>query len=101
MLTRGYLPTAYSSLQPSQVTAKGVVRSETVNGIPQTWAIARPVSAPSADGAPLYLGVSPLQNAPANRLIRAGAPTLGMNPPKLEMDPTDFRTWQRQYYFGP
>jgi hypothetical protein len=99
MMTRWHFAPAYSATQPKQMTAVGTIRSETIDGIPQTWAISRPVSSPQPVGAPHYLGTSKAQRAPGSYVQRSGAPSLKMNLPKLEMDPSDSRTWQRTYLF--
>lgn len=99
MLTRGNVAPAYSSTQPTRVNTNGVVRVNEYNRIPQTWAIARPGSSPLAQGAPLYLGMLPASYPPGNFVYRGGTPTLGMIQPRLEMDPSDIKTWQRPYQF--
>lgn len=99
MLTRGHFSPAYSSQKPAPVVSPGVVKVESHKGIPQTWAVARPSSSPSPHGAPLYLGLSPWQYAPRNELVRGTGFELGMSKPKLEADPSDSTTWQRQYRF--
>jgi hypothetical protein len=59
--------------------------------------IARPNSSPSPNGAPFYLGAA--YSNPAYELIRGGTTRLIPSSPKLEMDPTDPTTYQREYRF--
>lgn len=64
-------------------------------------AIARPNSSPSPDGAPFYVN-GPMgtgSSCPNGPLLRGGVASFGPAVPDLEMDPSDPKTWQRQYRF--
>src|SRR5262245_11915667 len=98
MLTRGEIYHQYYPAPVQQINMPGSVRVTTGSGpqkdIIQTWAIARPSSAPMSNGAPFYVnGYSP------NLLIGGGIMPLRMSRPRVEMDPSDSSTWQREYRF--
>ncbi len=81
-----YTPAGY---EPQEST--GYVRQSTVNNISTTWAIARPVNAPM-----------PKYNPPAQiERSQDGIDTFNFTPlrPRVQMDPSDSGTWQRQYRF--
>lgn len=82
MPNHAYVPAAYA---PS--VAPGTIKVVNVNGVQTTWAIARPVSAPT-----------PKYNPPAPISRGSG---LGFSPakPNVEMDPSNQQTWQRPYRF--
>lgn len=77
-----YVPATYAP----QVQ-QGTIKVVSVNGVENTWAIARPVSAPT-----------PKYNPPASISRGSG---VGFSPgkPNVEMDPSNQQTWQRQYRF--
>lgn len=98
MITRGDIWHAYFPLPPKvDGGSVGVVRTETVNNVLQTWAIARPTGGYASDGAPLYLAGHARPNGP---LVRGGVMPLTPAKPNVEMDPSNPQTWQRQYYFS-
>lgn len=65
----------------------GAMRSNTINGIVQTWAVSRPSAAPT----PKYSPPPPVSRGSG----------VGFSPaqPNVEMDPSNPQTWQRQYRF--
>lgn len=77
----------YTASQWGPRMVAGAVRTEVVNGIPQSWAVSRPVAAP----APQY--------SPPVGLWRPGSIGLTMPRPNKMMDPSDQSTWQREYRF--
>ncbi len=94
MYTRDSLPRNYTVYNPERVLVPGFARVAMHKNIPQTWAIVRPGSAPDANGAPFYIsGYRP------NQMLRSGALDITPAKPRLEMDPSDPQTWQRQYIF--
>lgn len=96
MLTRKHVFHTSAPVQPAQVVVPGIVRTERVNNITQTWAVSRPMSSPSpAGGAPFYLGMA----TPPNILVHGGALNVIPARPRVEMDPSDSDTWQREYRF--
>lgn len=87
MLTRSmdshrYYPSPYST-----TLYQGAIRQTTVNGIPTTWAVARPVASPRSPviGPSSFQYGSGLSFSPAQ--------------PNVEMDPSNQQTWQRPYRF--
>lgn len=82
MDTHQYVPAPY----PPTVS-QGIIKTVKVNGVDTTWAIARPVSAPT-----------PKYNPPASISRGSG---VGFSPgkPNVEMDPSNQQTWQRPYRF--
>lgn len=81
-----YRPAGY----PMQ-DSPGFIRQSTVNNIMQTWAVARPVNAPT-----------PIYNPPAQvPRSQDGVDEFAFTPPvyRVEMDPKNPETWQRQYRF--
>lgn len=83
MPTHQYVPARYAP----QVH-QGTIKVVSVKGVQNTWAISRPVSAPT-----------PSYNPPASILHGSG---VGFSPskPNVEMDPSNQQTWQRQYRFS-
>jgi hypothetical protein len=94
MLTRGPVTHAYAPMPVGRETSPGIVKVSVVQGIAQSWAIARPGSSPTMSGAPWYMAPHP-----RNVLYQAGA--FPLTPPRYrrEMDPSDKSTWQRSYQF--
>lgn len=97
MLTRGTVEHAYRPSPYATTVANGVIKQTVTRGVTQTWAIARPVSAP-------YDGMAHPMNVVENQqqngeFIRGGALGLSPNRPRLMMDPTNPGTWQRAYRF--
>ena len=82
MNTFRYLPPDWKP-----VAVPGAVKTVVVNNVPTSWAIARPVSAPSP------------QYSPPVGLWRPENMSLAPRKPKVMMDPSDQSTWQRQYRF--
>lgn len=95
-LTREFPFHAYFPLPVGQTTIPGVIKVATANNIEQTWAIARPVSAPDSGGAPYYIAQNLI---PQGGLVRGGAMPLTPSQPNLEADPSNPTTWQRAYVF--
>ena len=78
----------YGAPYQKPIEIPGAIRTEVVNNVAQSLAIARPISAP----APKY--------SPPVGLWRPATPmTLSPSQPNLMMDPSDPTTWQRQYRF--
>lgn len=98
MFTRGSVRRYHDVPAVPRVNVPGYMRQETVNGIQQTWAIARPNSSPGAMGGPVTVR-GPGMLARPGALQRGGIMPLTPAKPKLEMDPSDPSTWQRQYSF--
>lgn len=77
----------YTAQQWSTLDRAGAVRTTIVNNVATSWAIARPVSAPTP------------QYSPPVGLWRPPGMALTPSAPKVMMDPSDESTWQRQYRF--
>lgn len=82
----------YHQYQPAlydMVSSPGFVREATVNKVSTTWAIARPTGSPA----------SPPYSPPAQLARKDEFP---FTPPqyRVQMDPSDPSTWQRQYKFS-
>lgn len=100
--TRGSLTHAYYPAPATTVRLPGAVKvsmrdtnsNPWQKGIPQIWPIARPVTAPSASGAPFYLSGDTTYTIARGGTMRFVPPY-----PNREMDPTDPNTWQRPYRF--
>lgn len=100
MLTRGHFAHAYTSRKPAHHIGAGTVKVKEVNGIPQTWAISRPSASPASDySAPLYLSPSTVSPPRQNSVLRGGTFGLALPGMRVEMDPSDVTTWQRNYRF--
>lgn len=86
-MTRAMNDHQYTPADYTPVIRPGAIRTVPVNGVVTTWAVARPVVAPT-----------PLYSAPAS--IQRGS-GVGFSPgrPVVEMDPSNPQTWQRQYRF--
>lgn len=97
MITRGYVSHAYSPVPVVPVNRDGAVRIARVNGITQTWAIARPSSGPHPVGAPFYVNE---WATPTNVIFYGNTPQFSPARPKIQMDPSDPSTWQREYRFS-
>lgn len=97
MFTRGLVSHQYSPTPLVQVQSPGFLRVSQANGVTQTWAISRPVSAPH-DGLapPLHVVENTRQNG---ALQRGGMVALAPARPRVQMDPSDHDTWQREYRF--
>ncbi|SRR6266478_3852453 len=95
MLTRGEVAHQYHPrpVQP-YVSSNGAIRIAVIDNIVQTWAITRPVTAPTSNGAPFYF-----QGYPNYSLSRGGVMPLTPSRPRVEMDPSVKSTWQREYRF--
>lgn len=87
MMTRRMDDHQYTPAPYTPATAPGAIRVVPVNGVVTTWAIARPVAAPT-----------PAYSPPASVQRGSG---VGFSPakPNVEMDPSNSQTWQRQYRF--
>src|SRR4029077_7530357 len=99
-ITRRFgFPRLWGTHYPYADNKAGMIRVKVVDGIPHTWAIARPGGMYTPNGAPHYLAVPDQNRGLQNQIVRSGAPTLGLPVAKLEMDPSNPLTWQRQYRF--
>lgn len=103
MLTRGPITDhAYSPYLPPPVRTPGAIVQRPAgafnnrNNIVAAMPIARPNSSPAPGGAPFYLNESQADHLP---IAHGGVMSLSPARPKLEMDPSDPTTWQRQYRF--
>lgn len=102
MLTRTSVAHAYTpSGVPRTNTAGAMVDRPTgafnnKNNIVARMPIARPNSSPAPEGAPFYIEGYRAGNGP---LMHGGAMTMTPVRPRLEMDPSDPASWQRQYRF--
>jgi len=101
MLTRGPVTHQYYPAPMTTIELPGAVRvttkgqsGATAQNVIQTWAVARPVSSPNPNGAPFYV-----QGDAANPLYRGGVVPLRPAKPRVEMDPSNPETWQRDYRF--
>ena len=94
MFTRGFVTHSYFPKTIYPVSQPGAVKSMVHNNIVQTWAIARPVAAPSPNGAPFYVN-----GYAVNELQRGGTQAVIPYRPREMMDPSNPRTWQREYRF--
>lgn len=100
--TRGAVPHAYFPAPVHTVRTPGAVKvslslansNPWTRGIPQVWPIMRPSTAPDGNGAPFYVNAYPTY-----QLHRGPTPALRLGSQKLEMDPSDSKTWQRPYRF--
>jgi hypothetical protein len=99
MFTRGHVERNYHVEYPEYLGLAGHVRNSMHNGVPTTWAISRPVFGYAADLAPGYYQHHGLTANPRNKLRTAGAMHITPHKPRVEMDPSDPTTWQRQYRF--
>jgi hypothetical protein len=99
MLTRRWFLPAYSATQPPLILKPGVVRMEERKGVTETWAVSRPTASPVPDNGPLYLGTYFRQYAPSNVIHRSPSLELALPQNRVEMDPSNSRTWQRSYLF--
>jgi hypothetical protein len=97
MLTRGYVVHPYSPVPVEQVNRDGFVRVVRQNNITQTWAVSRPGSSPHPVGAPFYVNE---WASPQNVFFYGGAMPLTPVRPRIEMDPSNPATWQREYKFS-
>jgi hypothetical protein len=95
MYTRQTVRRNYGTPTPEQVSIPGFVKAELNNNIVNTWPIMRPVAGWSATSASLVS-----DGYPENMIIRGGATALQSLRPRVEMDPSDPRTWQRSYLFS-
>lgn len=80
--THQYQPARYP-----QVGWRGAVKTEYVNNVPTTWAVARPTSFPASP----YPAQIPVE--------RGNGFSFTPTQPHLEMDPGNPASWQRQYQF--
>lgn len=87
MYTRDTLNHQYQPTVTRRVNVPGSVKVTEVNGVQQTWAVARPNSSPI----PTYAPPAPVQ--------RGGVLALTPGRPHVMMDPSDQQTWQREYRF--
>jgi hypothetical protein len=94
MITRGEITHQYFPAPVVPITRNGIVKVATVDHITQTWAIARPGSSPNPNGAPFYVN-----GYPVNSLELGGVMPLTPIRPRIEMDPSNPKTWQREYRF--
>lgn len=101
MITRKYgFPRLWGVAPAYRDNIGGMIRSETVNGITHTWAIARPGGMYIPQCAPHYLDVPDQNRGLQNFVQRGKQPQLSLPTQRLEMDPSDSRTWQRPYRFS-
>lgn len=77
----------------------GLIKVSMVNDVPNMVPIARPGGVYRPNGSFNNLAVHPVNEGQANRLVRTPTPSLNMARPRVEMDPSDARTWQRPYRF--
>lgn len=82
MNTHAYVPASYAP-----TVQQGTVKVVNIKGVPTTWAIARPVAAPT----PKYSPPAPIS--------RGSGVAFSPSQPNVEMDPSNQQTWQRQYRF--
>ena len=94
MYTRETVSRNFQVARPERVSLPGFVKAQIKDNIVQTWAICRPVAGWAANAACLVSG-----GYQPNQLIQRGSPTLMSTRPLVEMDPSDRRTWQRDYVF--
>jgi hypothetical protein len=103
MLTRGMVQHTSDPEVPQPVNTPGAIVERPTGAfnnntnVVAAMPIARPNSSPSPIGAPFYLGSA--YSNPAYEMIRSGTVRLTPTAPKLEMDPTDPTTYQREYRF--
>lgn len=95
MITRQAFWHPYAAVKPGTIRQAGFIRVTQVNNVTNTWAIARPLTAPDPNGSPFYLGYG----TRANDLAMSGFQKLKLRPSRVEMDPSDSTTWQRSYRF--
>lgn len=86
-MMRGMNQFQYGAADYSPVVYPGAVRTVTINGLTQTWAVTRPSAAP----APKY--------SPPASISRGSGVGFSPATPNVEMDPSNPATWQRQYRF--
>lgn len=96
MITRGDINHQYYPAPVGRINRTGYVRVNVINGVPQSWAIARPSTSPDPNGAPHYLTGD--RNY-GDVLQRGGQFALIPARPRVQMDPSDQSTWQRPYVF--
>jgi hypothetical protein len=102
MLTRGVPVHQYTSAIPAAVNTPGAYVDRPVGAfnsrknVVARMAIARPNSSPAPEGAPWYLGGSHGMVG----MQRGGVGSFTPAKPRLEADPSDPTTWQRQYRFN-
>lgn len=96
MLTRTGVAHAYTPYPVRRRNIPGAIKQQDMKGITQTWAIARPNSAPQPTGAPFYMVGYDTRHG---ELIRTGQLALTPATPNVAMDPSDMTTWQRTYKF--
>lgn len=102
MLTRGAVSHQYAPYAPTRVNIPGAIVDRPVGAfhskknIVAAMPIARPNSSPASEGGPFYMeGYS----VPTGQLARGGILSLSPSRPRVEMDPSDPSSWQRQYRF--
>lgn len=102
MLTRGSVAHAYWPDGVGRVNTPGAMADRPTGAfnnhknIVARMPLARPNSSPSPDGAPFYLEGYRSASLP---LIHGGSIAVSPARPRLEMDPSDPSSWQRQYRF--
>lgn len=87
----------YTPQPPQRVAVPGLMRRETVNGIELTWVIARPMTCFEGSNAPFYYQED--QSDCGTDIARGGVMRLTPSRPRVQMDPSNPKTWQRQYRF--
>jgi hypothetical protein len=100
MITRKQgFPRIWHSRPMVQDNHAGLVRTKVMNGVPVTWAIARPRGCHTPEGAPYYLNATSVNREQNSNLVRFNSPQLRLTRVHNMMDPSDQQTWQRQYKF--
>jgi len=87
MMTRAMDQHQYTPAPYTPERMQGTIKVVRLKGVDTTWAISRPVSAPT-----------PKYNPPAS-ISRGSGVGFSPSKPNVEMDPTNQQTWQRQYRF--
>lgn len=100
MFTRAWLASSYSAPEIKRLNKHGQIVEQNVNNVDVAMPVSRPVFGWDGDGAPYYLKPDELTR-PAARNTFAHAGTLAVQclKPRLEMDPSDPLSWQREYRF--
>lgn len=103
MFTRQSIVRDTDPIMPAPVNTPGAVVERPTGAmnsnknVVAAMPIARPNSSPSPDGAPFYIGAA--YRNPQYTMVRGGALRLIPSAPKVEMDPSDASTYQREYRF--
>lgn len=104
MFTRGVVSHQYTPYAPPRANIPGAIVDRPTGAfnsnknVVAAMPIARPNSSPVGDGAPFYLDT---YSVPRGAIVHGGMMMVTPLRPRLEMDPSDPTTWQRQYRFDP